>query len=977
MYKSIHFIKKNVMKKITGIIILCCVQMMLQAQERNFKNDFRAIQVGDSYDSLCAVFDAWYNTHGTGRGTGYKQYARWKEETRNHLDGNKRIINATALTWQNYYAYERDIKNNASQKAMMAPVANWQSLGPTNVTLGPTGYGGGVGRVNTLAFQGNSFGASTFWVGTPAGGIWKTNAGGNSWTSISNGLPVLGVSGICVHPTNANIIYILTGDGDGGHTNSVGVLKSINGGLTWNTTGLQFNVTSFVSGYKLMMDPTNSNVLYAATSTGLWKTTDAGSTWFINLTGNARDIEFKPGNSSTVYCATDTLVKYSTNSGSTWNTVVGLPITNIARIAIAVTPAAPNNVYALLGQSNKIAGFRGFYVSNNSGANFNFKSNSPYILGGTEFGAAGDSSTQSGYDLSLAVHNTNPAIVMVGGINIYRSVDTGATWTMSSHWVQEPDSIMNDTNYVHADIHDLRFTDNDNVLYACSDGGIFRSYNNGNTWSDISTGLNIAQFYTIDINQSDNTAIMGGAQDNGCSYMNVAANTNVHVKGGDGLQVAIQPSNKKVIYYSWQNGGIFRSDSGGTSAIESYISPPTSGKGVWLTPYIIDKQNENRLYAGYRRIFRSNNKGATWTNITDTLPYLVSHLALNTINNQLMIRVILYSYIERTTNALATKPTFTFVNDTDIAWPITDVVFNDQNATQAVLTMGGYNANKKVVYSNDGGLTWTPINAGLPNVPIHCAVFHPAAFYNYIFVGTDVGVYMYNLSTGGPWVAYNNGLPNVIVKNLKVYAATNTLVAGTFSRGVWSTPLPQSCSANFIISNTSQSSALEYWRATNNITSTDSMSWGNGAAVTYKADTYIQLNPGFYVGNTMTFNANIEPCTNNNLLAKQTGTLEGPMVPEFASDMRTTNAEDSKAFDVFPVPIDKAFTIRFLLEEPSDVTVTIYDIQGNYINTVIQENNLDRGVYSQDISADEWSAGIYIVKLIKGKEVMSKRITKM
>ncbi len=947
--------------------------MHMSAQERNFRRDLSDIKVGDSFDSICKVYDAWYETNGKQRGSGYVQYSRWKHDTQMRLDGNKRIINSTAKTWESYYAHELAIKNNASQKAMMAPVANWQSMGPTNFTLGLTGYAGGIGRVNTVAFQGNSFGASEFWVGTPAGGIWKTNTGGNSWNSISNGLPVLGVSGICVHPTISNTIYILTGDGDGGNTKSVGVLKSINGGLTWNTTGLTFTVVQQVNGYKLMMDPTNSNVLYAVTSFGVYKTDNAASTWTLVLAGNARDAEFKPGNSSTVYCAIDTVVKYSTNSGSTWNTAAGLPGSNIARIAIAVSPASPNRVYALLGQASKIGGFRGFYVSNNSAANFSFKSNSPAILCGQDDGSSGDSAAQSGYDLALAVHNTDPSIVMVGGINVWRSVDTGATWTLSSHWVQNA----NDTNYVHADIHDLKFTDGDNVLYACSDGGIFLSTNNGSTWEDISTGLNISQYYSIDVSQGNNNYVMAGAQDNGCNYIDVGANTNLHVKGADGMQVAIQPSNKDVIYYSWQGGGIFRSDSGGTSALESYISPPNSGDGLFFTPFILDKQNENRLYAGYRKIFRSNDKGDTWNAITDSLPYLVSKLALSTINNQQMIRVIQYSWIDRTANALAALPTFTFVNDTDIAFPITNVVFSERNATQALLTMGGYNPNKKVVYSNDGGVTWIPLNTGLPNVPINCAAFHPS-YNNYLFVGTDVGVYMYDLNTSGPWTAYNNGLPNVIVTDLKIYAATNTLVAGTYSRGLWRTPLPQLCLGNLFLDNTSPSSAAEYWHGAGTVTSTDNMTWGNGAAVTYKAQTYIQLNPGFFVGNSMTFNANIEGCAINNLLSKQTGTLAGPMVSEYeASRTNKDNEYKLEPFEIYPVPMNDYFTTSFILENASSVTITIYDVTGNKIKSILQNEKLEPGVYKFDTEAADISPGIYVIKIETKEGEKSRRITKL
>ncbi|MBK8846536.1 MAG: hypothetical protein IPO27_08375 [Bacteroidetes bacterium] len=157
------------MKKTIGIIWCLGLLISLNAQDRNFKADFHNIPVGASFDSICNVYDAWYEINGKGRGSGYVQYSRWKYDTQMRLDDNRRIVNATAKTWEAYYEHERALKTNPTQKGMMAPVANWVSMGPTNFTLGKTGYSGGMGRVNTVAFQGNSFGASNFWVGTPAG----------------------------------------------------------------------------------------------------------------------------------------------------------------------------------------------------------------------------------------------------------------------------------------------------------------------------------------------------------------------------------------------------------------------------------------------------------------------------------------------------------------------------------------------------------------------------------------------------------------------------------------------------------------------------------------------------------------------------------------------------------------------------------------------------------------------------------------
>ena len=152
-------------------------------------------------------------------------------------------------------------------------------------------------------------------------------------------LASIGVSGIAVDHSNPNTVYILTGDGDGAHTYSIGIMKSTDGGATWNSTGLSWGVTNFVRGFKLLMHPTNSSIMYAATNIGIIKTTDGWATWSNVLGGNFRDIEFKPGTPTTVYATTFDRFYRSTNSGSNWTLInTGLP-TNEDRAEIAVTPA--------------------------------------------------------------------------------------------------------------------------------------------------------------------------------------------------------------------------------------------------------------------------------------------------------------------------------------------------------------------------------------------------------------------------------------------------------------------------------------------------------------------------------------------------------------------------------------------------------------------------------------------------------------
>ncbi len=165
------------------------------------------------------------------------------------------------LNWNAYQEYLgfEGIQKPTPDPNLSPEITNgsWYFLAPSSWINGASGYNPGVGRLNCVAFHPTS--ATTIFVGAPSGGMWKTTNDGGSWTNLCDGLPAIGVSGIVIHPTNANIIYILTGDGDGGDTKSIGVLKSTNGGTTWETTGLSWGINENVRGYKLRMSPSNNS----------------------------------------------------------------------------------------------------------------------------------------------------------------------------------------------------------------------------------------------------------------------------------------------------------------------------------------------------------------------------------------------------------------------------------------------------------------------------------------------------------------------------------------------------------------------------------------------------------------------------------------------------------------------------------------------------------------------------------------------
>ena len=196
------------------------------------------------------------------KGKGYKQYKRWENywESRVNEDGSFPNAGIVQQEWEKYN------RGQSKSKSRDALIANWTSLGPSSSN---GGYAG-IGRIASIAFD--PVDTDKIYVGAAGGGFWKSSNGGDSWTTTSDDIATLGVSGIVVDQSNVNTIYIATGDGDGADNYSVGVLKSLDGGDTWNTTGLNWVTSSGRLIRRLIQDSNDANTLIAATSNGIYRT---------------------------------------------------------------------------------------------------------------------------------------------------------------------------------------------------------------------------------------------------------------------------------------------------------------------------------------------------------------------------------------------------------------------------------------------------------------------------------------------------------------------------------------------------------------------------------------------------------------------------------------------------------------------------------------------------------------------------------
>lgn len=686
---------------------------------------------------------------------GWEQFKRWEwfVKQRTFPGGDfpsPEILFSEHAKFKSSGGYQKDVQTAA---------ANWSFIGPGVL---PTN-GGGSGRINCIAFDPTN--TNIIWVGAACGGLWKSSDGGLTWSTNTDLLPSLSISDIVIDPVNPQIMYLATGDKYGiyyqyevwGHY-SAGVMKSTDGGATWNPTGMNYTISNGALIQRLIIDSSSSNILFAATKTGVFKTTDGGSTWSNVKTGNFFDIEMHPSNSSILYAADSALIYRSADGGSTW---ASMGITSSGRSSIAVSEGFPNTVYVWSSNGS-------LYYSNDAGLNFSFRNNpSSYC---TPYGY---------YDMVLDVSPVNENALVAGGLEIALSTDGGTTWVKVSNWNSFPA-----TDYVHADQKAFKFAPgSSSTIFACNDGGIFKTTNQCSTWTDLSNGIDIKQYYRFSSSYLTPSLMYAGAQDNGTDKI-TGPNTATRVYGADGEECLVDFTNDNVVFISTQGGYFYRSTDGGLSFNQTGVFGCD-----WTSPLEMDPNNNNVLYMGGSSIFKSTDNGVNW----NTLPGSFDGTCMYSIevapSNSNYVYAATFGNIYKTTNGGNAWTNITGSLPVSSA-AITGITINGTNPDAIWVSFSGFSSANKVYYSSNGGNSWVNVSGTLPNIPVNCIEYQNGS-NDIVYIGTDLGVF-YTDATLNNWVSYNTGLPNVIIDELEVYYPTSKLRAATFGRGIWESDLQTS-----------------------------------------------------------------------------------------------------------------------------------------------------------------------------------------
>lgn len=733
------------------LIVLVLVSLNGLAQ-----NWVKNVSPDASFNELQKEVANYFNTQTKKENADFQSYKNWEYFSKNRLDESGNIVSGSIL-FDTYQNEKHQRNSNATYSS------SWEYIGTTSVPAN----GGGAGRINTMEFDPQN--PVVIWVGAANGGLWRSGNGGTTWTTNTDFLPNLSISDIAINPLNTNEIYVATGDNNGyeqglsfwGGTYSTGLLKSTNGGNSWNSTGLSLNTTDFNIIKKIVLFPNTPQTLLVAHRNGIERTTDGGTTWANVRPEKVYDFKINPTNPNTVYAVGDGICLTSIDQGVNWTTVQ-LDST-WGKMSIAISPANPNKIYVL----NEIGNL---FISTDNASTFSLATN---ISSDSIITFAGE------YDCTIAVSPNNENELYAGGIDFAKSVDGGLTWTRKSDFLN-PDT----ANYIHRNHHVIEFLPgSSSTLFSCNDGGISKSTDNADTWTDISSNLAIAQYYRIGTAQSKPDEYYLGQQDNGVVVC--LSGNFLYFMPGHGTESAVDKNQSGHAIVSYNNGNLFQTYDNWATSTPITV---TSDDGAFVTPLQLNEQNQNTVFVAYNEVYKSNDFGLTWDSL--------SNFATDNEIEVMRVAPSDSNYIY-----LGNDDSFYYTHNGGLNWTasingglptnnynsITAIAVSSNNPLVLWITYGGFSSGNKVFTSTDGGVSWTNISGTLPNIPCNTIVEQPNS-NGELYLGTDLGVY-YKNSTMSDWTQFQAGLPNVIVTELEIVNSLNVIRAATFGRGVWQSPL--------------------------------------------------------------------------------------------------------------------------------------------------------------------------------------------
>ncbi len=679
------------------------------------------------------------------------------------------------------------------------------------------------GRVVDLAVNPNN--SKEYFVAAAAGGVWKTVNGGITYDPVFESEGSFSIGCVVYDPNNTNVIWVGSGENNNQRSASYGdgVYKSTDGGKSWKNMGLK---NSEHTGM-IKVDPKNSDIVYVAAYGPLWskggdrgiyKTTDGGKSWKKILTVSEytgfNEIHIDPRYSNILYASAHQRFRqgysyisggpesnlYKSNDGGlTWDTLSnGLPAGDKGRIGISISPANPDYVYAIIEASGKNGGV--------------FRSTDR----GSSWTKMCDNNTAGNYYGEIFCDPKEVNKVFYVDFWVMVSADGGKTFNKIGE------------KYKHVDNHALWIDpiDTEHLLTGC-DGGVYETYDFGDNW-EFKANLPITQFYKVAIdNAMPFYNVYGGTQDNnslGGPSRTINANgiTNADwffTQEGDGFESQVDPEDPNTVYCQSQYGGLGRFDKKTGELMDIKPIEGANEKAYrwnWDSPLLVSSHKHTRIYFGANKLFKSDDKGNSWTCISEDLSrqldrnklpmmgkvWSVDAVAKNQSTDfygQLV--TVAESYFDENTLVVGTDDGLIHVtNDGGKNWTKIDNIpgvpkntyvnqiiasKHDKNVFYAAFNHHRYGDFKPYIFKSvDGGKTWLPKHGDLPVRGSVYSLEEDHINRNLLFAGTEFGLF-FTLDGGNQWIQLKGGLPTTAIRDIAIQKRENDLVVATFGRGFY------------------------------------------------------------------------------------------------------------------------------------------------------------------------------------------------
>lgn len=736
---------------------------------------------------------------------------------------------------ERYVAAEQQLREELAKQAALEQAGDDRALvlrslgaGAQPWTwLGPRNWGG---RTRALAV--NPADPRIMLAGGITGGVWRSEDAGASWAPLTDTFSNISIGVLEIDPNNPNIVYAGTGEAykaPNQHRGN-GIMRSTDAGLGWSFIPSTATNSGFDWVGDIEVSPHDSNRIYAATGSGVWLSTDGGNSWgdqpvHPHPAGvGCMELGVRPDSSPDVVFASCGYerdpdgVYRSTDGGQTgtWERVFPADGAEVGYVSIAIAPSNPSIIYA--SASNTSENAHGLYRSSAGGDAGSWELRASPGSGNLDWlknCLFPDNNGQGGYDNIVAVDPTNPDRLWVGGIDLFRSEDGGATLRIASDWATDPTA----STYVHADQHvivfDPRYDGSTNrTVYFGNDGGLARTDDDradlggsgcnavdGIAYQSMNQGYGVIQFTGGSVS-NDGSVVIGGTQDNGTYRLDQGGSADwIRIQGGDGGNTAIDPTGQWLMasYYDFSFTRLVGAARTGQSATcnnyyaSNECADATEGichgsgrertcdDGLFYPPLERDPNSDRVLWSGGTRMWRTQDIGSSWASVSDTLSGWASAIAIAPSDSNVVYAGTTSGGLYRTSQGLADDPSWDEIQGVAGEGYVGSIAVDPTDATTAFVAFQSFEGEQ--LWRSVQGGPWTAIDGRLPDTMFNAVAINPRN-PAMVYAGTDVGVFE-SLDHGDTWRVANENLATTIVNRLVFRAGTSELYVFTFGRGAY------------------------------------------------------------------------------------------------------------------------------------------------------------------------------------------------